>query len=83
MKIEKKLFLFGVVGILFSFVYCIVASYIVFSYWSGYIYGDTEYCYLLGRYSEEIVWLSVTLFWSFIGFTIGIGSIMLANRRNI
>lgn len=81
MKMEKKLFLIGVGGILISIIYNIVAMYIISSYWDGYIYGNTAYCYLLGRYSEDILSVGIGLFYLSIGFTIGIGSIMVGNRR--
>ena len=81
MKTEKKLFLIGVAGILISIIYNIVAAYVIFSYWDGYIYGDTAYYYLLGKYSEDILSIGIALFYLSIGFTIGIGSIIAGNRR--
>ena len=82
-KLEKKLFLVGITGILMSCIYYILSIYIIFSYWDGYIYGDTPYCYLTGRYSQDIIDIGIALFYLFIGFTVGIGSIIIGNRRMI
>lgn len=80
-KLEKKLFLVGIIGILMSCIYYVLSIYIILSYWDGYIYGDTPYCYLIGKYSQGITDIGIILFYLFIGFTIGIGSIVIGNRK--